>query len=345
MKRNINILYIIFLIAMVSCIDQIPITVDENKNEYLIIDAQLSDANKSHQINLKINGPESTDFQADIPVDDAEIKVIENGAIEYEFLNSGQGRYINQNLEIREGNTYLLRLRYRGILYESTQEQVLPSIPIAEISTLVTTETENNAAGNLVALNFVNIFVNADLPIDENVYLKYRVQGIYTYNENATQSNLNPKICYVNEIIDLDNIVTVKGEEILDGVLRNQQVLRKTSDYRFSQNYCLTVIQERISRESYDFWKLVENEYTRTGDIFENPPGVLRGNISEKESTEVSAIGLFSVSSTASMKMLITPAMAGNPRSECSGRPSNRPSRCINCQSIFGSSLIKPDCF
>lgn len=344
MKSQVILLSFVYLFILSSCVDQIPVTIEENKNEYLIVNAQLSNATSVHLITLKLNAQASTDFQADFPVDDATVVVIENGNTAYPFLNAEKGEYRNSALSLQVGSSYELQIIYRDITYKSTVEYMLPPIPITELNSLLTTETVNNAAGNIISLNFVNLFLNTQLPKEENAYVKYRIKGQYTYNENGSQGNLNPKICYIKETIDLDNIVVVDGSEIFGGNLNDQLVLTKVSDYRFSQNYCMTVYQERISREAFDFWNLVQNEYSRTGDIFENPPGILRGNIAEIEQSNVSSIGLFSVSSIDSMQLKITPTMAGNPRNECSVRPSNRPARCENCLSIIGSSLIRPDC-
>ncbi len=345
MKKIIKYTLIIFgLTSIHSCIDQIPITVAENKNEYLIVNAELRDNETLHSISLKINSQASSDFQADFPVDDAKVKIIENGTKSYDFLMSDKGNYTNNTLVLKAGNTYQLEIDYKNIIYESTAEILLESLPMKELKTLVSQESFNNPAGNISAGSLVGLYVNADLPKEEDIFLKYSIKGIYQYIEIGTPSNLNPLYCFVDESIDFDNISLVEKSDLTDGKLLNKLIIKKVVDYRFSQNYCMKVYQERITENAFNFWKLVENEYSRTGDIFEKPPGILRGNIIEQSQTDISVVGLFSVIAVDSMNLFIPPSKVGSPRSECRSF-NNRPSRCTDCLSIPNSSLIKPECF
>lgn len=332
------------LIVNISCIDQIPINIGESSNEYLIVDATLRDKDDIHSVKIKLNSVQGTDFQADFPVNDAEVSVIENGTTRYVFALQENGNYTNSQLKLLTGFSYELEIKYRDASYKSTQEILYEAVPIGEVSVLLTTEDTNNGAGNISTSRFINLFVASDLPENEVVYLKYGAEGVYEYNERGATFNLNALICYVDEIIDLDNISLVDGESLNNGDLRNKLILQKPVDYRFSQNYCMKVSQQRISKNAYNFWKLVESEYSRTGDIFEKPPGILRGNIQEQQETDVSIIGLFSIAAVTFEDLHITPSMAGSPRQECN-RNSTRTSTCYNCLAIPKSTLSRPECF
>ncbi len=339
------ILFITLSFVVLGCVEQIDFDLNETDNEYLIIDAELRDNDLKHEVSIKINSQQATDFQADFPVEGAEVYVIDDDNERYDFTsNSGQGIYENFNLRMVPGMGYTLFILYNGITYTSTREVLLESIPINDIRTILTTELINNDAGNISQVDLVNLFADADLPENEEVYIKYGAKGIYELREIGTQQNLNPVSCYVSEIVDLDNISLVSSFDIPSVELRNQPVITKAVDFRYAINYCMKIYQERISAEAYDFWKLVKNEYTRTGDIFERPPGVIRGNISEITETEISSIGLFSVAAVDSFLHLIRPSDVNSPRPLCQPFPPP-PERCTNCLVVPKSTLTKPECF
>ena len=340
-----NCLLLFILISISACIEEIPVDIEESNNEYLIIDAEIRDNDSSHSISIKLNSPSSSNFQADQPVSDAEVYIVDDEDIKYDFINNNTlVIFWNTNLVLQEGKTYQLFINYKDRSYISKKETLLSSIPITDVRTRVTNESVNNVAGNVVTSELVNVFADADFPLDEEIYIKFGVKGTYEFREIGTPSNLNPDFCYVNEIIELDNISLVSDEEVPGGTLKDQFVIQRIIDYRYSTKYCMKVYQERISKNAYDFWRLVKNEYSRTGDIFEKPPGIIRGNIEETEISEISAIGLFSVIAVDSFLHLINTSDVNSPRPQCQPFPPP-PAECSNCLLLPKSTLVKPECF
>lgn len=336
---------IVLISGFHSCIDQIPITINESVQEYLIVDAELRDNETLHSIKIKLNTPLSNDFQADQPVNDAQVYVVENNGDRFDFANNNDlGIYWNNKLKLKEGNNYKLYIKYKGIEYSSGTETLLPSVPILEIRTSQTKEERNNSFGNIITTDLVNVYADSNFPENQDNYIRYTVKGIFEYREIGSRGNLNPLHCFVQETIDLDNISLASNKEIIGGKLRNQLVLQKVIDYRFAVNYCMRVYQERISKNAYEFWSLVKNEYSRTGDIFEKPPGVIRGNISEINDSDISAVGIFSVIGVDSFLYLIKPKDVSSPQPQCRPFPQG-PESCSNCLLLSKSTLVQPECF
>lgn len=336
---------VLMLLAINACVDQISFNINENNNEYLIIDALIKDNDDRHVITIKINGQSSASFQADQPVGGATVVINSSEGDTYTFINNNdQGEYWNYNLRPEEGITYQLSIEYEGITYQSTSEVLLPSIPITDVRTLVSNEARNNEAGNVTETEFVNVFADSNLPTDQAVYLRYSVKGVYEYQEIGTQANLNPGSCWVSETIDLDNISLASNENLPTGELKNQFIIQRAIDYRYANKYCMKVYQERITETAHNFWRLVENEYSRTGDIFERPPGIIRGNIVETTDTDISASGLFSISAVDSFLHAIIPADVNSPAPQCQPFPPP-PATCTNCLLLPRSTEIRPECF
>ena len=253
-------------------------------------------------------------------------------------------KYVNINLDFTEGSSYELHINYKGTRYISEVETYQPSLPIKDLKTVLTIENEQNAANNTIKTNYVNLLLDTDLSSEEQIYLKYRVSGTYAFKELVTALDFDPAVCYINEIIDFDNISIASNSNLTPENIRSHPIIKKAVDHRFAFNYCMKVYQDRISENAYAFWKLVENEYSRTGDIFEKPPGIIRGNIIEQEDTNTPVIGLFSIISVDSLNHLISPGDVNFPDGTC-GRYGNLPASCLNCLLINKSSLIVPECF
>ena len=110
-KLYIVILICFSLLSTFSCIDQIPFNVEENENLYLIVNAELRDNSDQHSIRVEINSEESNDFQANFPVDNAKVSIIENDQTKYEFeFNGFTKTYDNKGLYLKTGNNYYLEI-------------------------------------------------------------------------------------------------------------------------------------------------------------------------------------------------------------------------------------------
>ena len=340
-----NFIVLFFSLVTISCVEEIPFTLSENNNEYLIIDAELRNNETSHSISVELNSEEGSNFQANKPVQNAGVKVLDDSGESYLFLfDNNSNNYINNRLQLKENSNYKLEVVYDGIIYKSQAESLNLSIPIDSLYYVFSEEQVTNSAGNIQDVSWVDLYANSHLPPDEEIYLKYSVKGIYEFREITTRENLNPDHCFVDEIIDLDNIALVNSSDLENGKLKNKKVFRRAVDYRFHVNYCMKVYQERISKNAFNFWRLIENEFTRTGDIFEKPPGVLRGNITEQSSTDISVVGLFSVIAVDSLNILIKPSLVGSPLGVCSNM-TGFVDGCFDCLVIRNSSLTRPVCF
>ncbi len=345
LNRHQHIIFIAtVLLLLQGCIDTISLDFLETDNEYLIIDAEIRDSDRRHVVNIKLNSDQTENFRANLPVEDAEVHIIKDGSKRIDFSHRDNGDYISLNVDFEIGSSYQLNVNYQDVLYQSTPELLNASMPFGELHTEITREKFLNAANNVVDLNFINLLHNMQIPADEKVYLRYRLDGIYAYEQLVTAVDFDPVTCYVREVIDFDNISIASNENLFNGELKNHQVFKKKIDFRFAHNYCMKVYQERISETAHEFWENVIYEYTRTGDIFETPPGILRGNIQETSATDRSAIGLFSMIAVDSISYLISPVEAGLPDSEC-GRFGQLAESCLNCLLIPKSSLSKPECF
>lgn len=334
----------LILVFFYSCVDVIENNFQENDLSYLIVNAELKSNERRHTVNLLINTREGNDFRANFPVEDAIVYVTIDNETRVDFKHREEGAYVSINLPFENNAQYQLHIDYKNTIYKSLPEIYRPPVKMNFLHTYISTEKIKNAANNIIDENHINLLLDTKFPTEEEVFVKYRLFGTYQYEQVVTPENFDPVTCFVEELIDFDNVSLANNLETTDGELRNHFLFQKKIDYRFAFNYCMSVYQERITKNAYLFWQNVLYEYGRTGDIFEKPPGILRGNVFEEESTDIGVIGLFSMVAVDSSKHLITPLKAGFPQAECS-RFGQLATTCLNCLLINKSTLVKPECF
>ena len=212
-------------------------------------------------------------------------------------------------------------------------------VPFDVIDHVQRVETFNNTLGNIESEEIVALRSTVNLPNQgEGIFLRYRASGIYQFDEAPS---LNDKICYVPEKIDFNQLTIINGAELNEGFLNQQEFLTKRVDGKFASNYCFTLVQVSMTANEYNFWAAIDNEFERTGDIFEAPPAKINGNILNDDPAQNDILGLFSLTVSDTANYVITGTDAGFPPAPCARRP---PGPCFNCLQIQNATTQKPDC-
>ncbi|MEM1123467.1 MAG: DUF4249 domain-containing protein [Bacteroidota bacterium] len=281
------------------------------------------------------------------PVSGATVKIMDDQGNEEILRELEAGEYQTAADGIRGtlGRTYQLEVQVNGKTYQSQPEEIRPIVSAESLDFSVNNVERINEAGNFVNTTEVEVFVNTFFPPSTNgSFLRWTTFGIYEYAEIGSQGNLNPQICYVTEDIDFDNVSVASSAEVQGDFLQQQPVITRVVDFRFTARYCFKVIQQSITENAYNFWSAVGAEFERSGDIFETPPGKIRGNVFNVADEREEVLGYFSAAAVDTISILIEGRAVGNPIPQC--RPFPRgPESCTNCLLLTNSTRRKPDCW
>ena len=335
----------LLILMFFACIDIIDLKTQE-KEEVLIIEGFIYNDRDESSVSIKksaafVAGPDGVE----LPVSGATVTISEIGGPSVTLTESTPGVYTSDQLKGQVGKGYQLRVETGGNTYESLVEQMPAVIPATRLSWARRDESIRNSAGNVATKSIIILKSDALLPdLSDGSFLRFRVEGIYEYRERASASNLNDQTCYVPEVIDFNNLALVDGRLVNNGELVDQPVLERTIDFKFAYNYCFSVVTQSITRNAFNFWVSIQNEFERTGDIFEAPPAKIKGNIVNTNGTENDVIGLFSAISNDTSKLLVSGIELNNPRIPCRSFGAV-PDACFDCLIIEKSSLVRPECF
>ncbi len=347
MNRRIYIIVLSFIVfAVPSCIDEIDLNIDTER-QFIIVNGLVSDVPDTYHVKLDyspIIGVGNDNILTPVPSAQVVLKGDNGSSVQFFEKEDDDGLYEAFTATI-PGVSYELEINTPDGLQIKSSPTLAPE-PLLEIDTLkfdISIIENFNAAGNLITTEFVDLLISLKLPPDKRPYIRWRIKGEYKFVE-AYRMALNPKICYVKENIDFNNIAILNTEDVGTDELSNFQLLSALMNDRFNQRYCFHVFQYGISEEEYLYWKRVKELINIDGTLFDPPPGSIVGNLITDENSGGRVQGYFSVVSQKSKRLFVDVTDKGTfAESVCSLRfNANNPQKCFDCLTINGSSYTKP---
>jgi len=345
-NKNISFILFLFLFGFASCIDEIDLNIDTDK-QFVVVDGYISDRSDTYTIRLTesaiIGVGNDNIFDS---ISGAKVKVInQNGdAVKFDEDLNEEGSYSAEMIAI-PGNQYHVEIVLPGgDIIKSRPAGLLFSPDIDFLNYQLATEEQINDAGNTVDIEFIDVFVNTSVRPGESPFLRWRAEGVYQFQELYPMV-LNPRKCYISNNIDLNNIEVYSTEDLSGDQLRDQFVVRTPIDFRFNMAYCFHVSQFSISEEEYNYYTNVQDLINIQGSLFDPPPGKLQNNLFNESNPDQLVLGYFSVSSVNGKRLFITPTEIGKTiPTGCTSNPfRNNPTQCADCTTIINSTLEKPE--
>lgn len=334
----------LFVGGLSSCIDVIDLETVE-VGEVLVVEGAVYLNGEVPEVKIRrsgafVAGPDGVQQ----PVSGAIVTITEVGGDQVQLTEIEPGLYQGNSAMGSVGKEYLLQIQVDDNSYESLIEKMPVEVPIDELNWELKEIADENESGNVVTAKNVVVMADATIPDrEEGVFLRYRVESVYEYRERTVGPNT--RYCYVQDNIDFNNLAIVDGRDINEGKLVDQPVLKKLLDAKFTWGTCLTVTQHSISEQSYNYWNSIQNEFQRTGDIFESPPAKIKGNIFNTDGTKNDVIGLFSAIASNQAKIYVDGLDIDERLCQCQCWPPPRTETCYNCLGLSKSSQDQPECF
>jgi len=310
-KSKYRVFWVLLMLCF-SCVEPFEIK-SEVFNNYIVIDARLTDEVKIQEINL------SRTYRLDDAVPEAEenatVMIIDNEDIEYEFEELEPGKYTSKiefgalpNMEYK-----LSIMTSSGRRYSSSPVKLVNE-DVADFKLYA--KGRVNERGDL---DGVEIYYEGLESSSENTSY-YRYDYIETYKIVAPywfdltidftpgafpfpgKENEDGRVCFdtnkSNEII-LKNTSELQSNVINPFVIKFNEHINP----KIQQRYSLLVTQHVISREAYVYFETLK-DFSELESIFsENQPGVITGNLFSEDNPDETVIGYFEISKTLSKRV------------------------------------------
>ncbi|PSL05726.1 DUF4249 domain-containing protein [Cecembia rubra] len=302
-------LFYIFLMTLpLSCID--PYKVDLVEGEQLLtVDGFIHTDPGPHTIKLTRTDTYGSVFEGLIrPVRQATVSVRDSQGLVTFLTEVEAGQYQTPNgFRVIPGLSYTLQIRLLdGKQYSSFPEVVHPVAPIDQISfRSVRLATENRLEDRFG----VEFFAHFKDPSDQVNYYYWRMDPsvfvLVTNPElftNPATHPTNPRgpapkdccdICFLVEKPRIQQFA-IASDENFNGLNTVVPVaFIEDNGLRFKDTYRAEFLQMGISQGAHRFLRLIDQQLSITGSVFDQPPANIRGNIISLDNPDEKVLGYF----------------------------------------------------
>lgn len=350
-----NILGLLYLLCLLSCIDEIKIDLPEALIQHKVIEGYVERDRNNYLIWGQVSLTEDVTGIFSPERVPSNMSILYNGTQEIPFTPGLITRFPINLFHDTFGGTpetagFQLVADVEGQRYIST-EQMIISVPRPDsLSVQVEQRSEVNAAGNVVLNEYAILRVHTPLINDQNelVSLNWVVNSVYQFVE-GTRSNPDymPKTCYVG-YNNFQNDINIAGFQDYPGsTIISTEIARTPVDFRFGLSLYFTVVQKSMTQDAIDYWKEVKASNERSGNIYDVFPGRIRTNVTSEETDEI-VHGFFQVSEVDTIRYKVKPEMVDYPYQSCFfwQEPMfilpDDPDPCLDCLKLLGSTLTPP---
>jgi hypothetical protein len=309
--------YILFFLCIgilsTSCINELDVETSAGVN-ILVVEGFISTAPGPHTVLLSRTAKFGNVFEGFAgPVEGAQVSVRDNEG-NITFLTENEtGVYQTPNtFQAEVGKAYTLLINTaEGVSYSSLPESVL-STP--DIDTMYTAFEALPALEGDIPTSGVNVIVELEDDPEKKDYYRWSNSGTYEFNTRPDLFRNNegqpaPKdccaTCYIGDLAD-------ESIRIADDVNRNGNRITEIVAFieddglRFTNKYWLRLEQYAITEEAFQFFELLEEQLTISGDIFDPPPAKIGTNMINLDNPDEDVLGYFWASELEVDSMFIT---------------------------------------
>ena len=175
-----------------------------------------------------------------------------------------------------------------------------------------------------------SVFEQSDLPFGPGV-------------RPCLATSQEPKTCYI-WINPIENYRSLNTKLLSRDALIDYTVYEadNTNTFVFSEGYYLTLYQQSLSDEAYEYWSQTSQLTNRNGSIFEAPSGKIVTNFRNENNPKDEVFGFFFATESNLRRIYVAPEEANNPRSHCPP-VGGHSALCDNCLCWQNSTTEKPD--
>ncbi len=331
---------------MYSCIDEITLDID-NDTRFIIVDGLVTDVAGLYSVRVN-NSPVIGVGNDNIlePIEGCQVNLMDNTGRAIAFIESTEerGTYERNLVGLDLDKSYHIEVVLPDGDVIVSEPQSLPSafVPIESVDWDVIDVEFINETGNVATRPFVEIYVNS-APIENDGFVRWRVDGEYDIVERAF-GLLNPRHCYVKQSIDINNLLISDTRDFVEGSIIREPLSRLPMDSRFNILYLFSVSQFSLSEEEFNYWSQIDKLIGVEGTLFDPPPGVISGNLTNTTDPSKLVQGYFSVARLSFVRRFVNIAERGFfADTDCLTRPNaNNPPQCLDCTTLPNSTLVRP---
>lgn len=334
-------IYLLLFASFISCLTPINFKADVGK-PIIVISGQVSTISDRNIVTI---GKTTETQRLPFPIEGAVVTLLDQSGISLRYIESESkpGNYLLKDFIGKQGSTYSLKVVLpNGEVYQSATERM--PLEVGTVSTSYSVERGN--LYNFEGDQYLNILVNASMPQSKDaLFLKWEVEEVFAIVPlNCGGFTPYNPTCFVTQNADPQKIVLFDGVDVKTNKIENQLVATRGVDFSFISRHYFTTYQSSITKESHDYWRKVNILASQVRSIFDAPPAVISGNITNVNNKSEKVLGYFQATHQTFDRFFVLPEnllYLINSDCECDGR-FEYPAYCGNCLVSINSSYERP---
>jgi hypothetical protein len=305
-------------LSLQACVEPFDLKTGTDKRS-LVVSGMVTDQNRPELNKVTLSWTEPFDGEKKLvvnePVLEAIVTLQDNQGNRMQLTEGARGVYTlwENDFNVEQGRTYTLNIRLPdGREYASRPELLRAAVPIQDVKYEFKEfiDVVRNSAGVLVERRSVGFEVKAQVqdPAERGNYYRWDTEGVFEYFSDTdglidffTKQPL-PGLCWSN-IGSINTRAVASDDRLVNGRLFEQAVAIVPAD--LPTKYRIKILQYALTAEAYEFWRLLQQQQSSVGSIFDPPPARINGNLFSTTNPEEQVTGYFSVSAIAEKFIVI----------------------------------------
>ena len=300
-----SILFILFFITcFIACIKEVQPQL-RNVKPFLVVEGSVSTDSVPYEVRLTYSGMiELANSIPDEFIESEAVVTIKDDAGNSTLLSyRGNGYYTSTDSTFVgvEDRSYHVDVKLKdGRNYVSIPEKIPAAVPIDSVTAKFIPDFSLDHPA------YFRAYVNSTDPAGEENFYKWE---FYSYTRRQTLGVGCGFNCVIFEYclqknseneLHIRSDADINGNAILDVGIGNSYI------YTYGVQY-IDVAQISMTKNAFQFWNIYKEQTTRTGDILDPLPALIRGNIYNVNDANEFALGFFSARNIFRKRLVINP--------------------------------------
>ncbi len=339
------------IMMLPGCLDTIELDLPSQSSDRLVVEGSIERADNYH-VRVAVRRTFENEDVILLPDEDPVITLMVDGTEAFSLQNDQAITIPIQTFHDNYGggleSAFQIEVRMPdGSTYQSDPERIIESAPLGTVSSGYAVRTELNAQNNIVEGEYVEAYITAPLVNSDGkkVSMRWDLSGAFEYREIPCTDDpfFNARSCYVDVLNRKNEVNVLIGSETGGEQINKLKLGEAVADYKFWSSYYFTVVQKTLTDNAAEYWSEIASSISRSGTIFDVPPGRVSSNIFNTADINQDVLGYFYASAIDTLRHRVPRENVGEQLHQCAFEEYPRPGHCCDCASTYGAeTLIKP---
>ncbi|MEM7370705.1 MAG: DUF4249 family protein [Bacteroidota bacterium] len=335
---------ILGLLVHSSCIDRIDFSGPPAPIN-LVVSGIITNSPGQRTIHLSYQRPIDIFQTRDTIPPPATINLFEDGVLIAPFIQLATDEYrLDESAVIEAEKAYHIEIQFvNGDTYASRPELVRPLHRVDSLGLQFEQRDIDSQVGSTIRRWFVDLYVfNWIPPSEEPYYFRWEMDEDWEQVELAREDPFDIQLtCYFHTPRTSLPVRIQTTKELESGVVSKRIIQRQPGD-AFKDRHVFNVYQHRISPEAYAFYEQLDLLVNRTGNMFDQIPAAVTGNVSNLNAPDERVLGYVEFSLADTSRLWVRRQMFPfTIRLSCAD-PDIASTSCFECILNNGASYNKP---